>query len=75
MKLYLSTISSPLGDMLLVTDEQEAVRALDFADHRARLHRGLREHYGAFELIDAAGACGCRYRSGPLFRRRARRAG
>jgi methylated-DNA-[protein]-cysteine S-methyltransferase len=26
------------------------VRALDFADHRARLHRGLREHYGEVEL-------------------------
>lgn len=50
MKLFLSHLDSPLGDMLLVTDAQQAVRALDFADHEARLHRGLREHYGEVEL-------------------------
>lgn len=53
MKLYLSRIPSPLGEMLLVTDDQEQVRALDFADHLRRLHRGLHEHYGTYDLIDA----------------------
>ncbi len=53
MKLFLSSLDSPLGAVLLVTDPQQAVRALDFADHKARLHRGLREHYGEVELIDA----------------------
>ncbi|MFT7773926.1 methylated-DNA--[protein]-cysteine S-methyltransferase [Roseateles sp.] len=53
MKLILSHLESPLGAMLLVTDEQQAVRALDFADHRARLYRGLREHYGEVELAEA----------------------
>ncbi|HBD36035.1 MAG TPA: cysteine methyltransferase, partial [Cupriavidus sp.] len=46
MKMFLSQLDSPLGVMLLVTDAQQVVRALDFADHKARLHRGLREHYG-----------------------------
>jgi hypothetical protein len=46
MQLFLSHLESPLGDMLLVTDAQQTVHALDFADRKARLHRGLREHYG-----------------------------
>jgi len=53
MKLYLSSIPSPVGEILLVVDEQERVRALDFADYYARLRRLLREHYGTYELFDA----------------------
>jgi len=53
MKMSLSEMDSPLGAMLLVTDDREQVRALDFAERSARLRRGLREHYGAYELIDA----------------------
>ncbi len=52
MKLFLSQLNSPLGAMLLVADAQQVVRALDFADHKARLHRGLREQYGETELVD-----------------------
>jgi methylated-DNA-[protein]-cysteine S-methyltransferase len=29
------------------------VRALDFVDHKARLHRSLREHYGTVELTES----------------------
>jgi methylated-DNA-[protein]-cysteine S-methyltransferase len=50
IKLFLSHQDSPLGAMLLVTDAQQVVRALDFADHKVRLHRGLREHYGEMDL-------------------------
>lgn len=50
MKMFLSELDSPLGVMLLVTDAQRSVRALDFVDHKARLHRCLREHYGEVEL-------------------------
>jgi methylated-DNA-[protein]-cysteine S-methyltransferase len=52
MKMILSKLASPLGDMLLVTDEHGRVRALEFAERRARLHRNLREQYGAYELAD-----------------------
>lgn len=52
MKMSLSQMDSPLGAMLLVTDAQHVMRALDFADHKARLHRGLREHYGEVELAE-----------------------
>ena len=50
MQLFLSRLETPLGEMLLVTDEQRLVRALDFADHKDRLYRGLREHYGNVDL-------------------------
>jgi len=52
MELFLSHLDSPIGDLLLVTDAQQVVRALDFADHEARLHRGLREHYGDVGLTE-----------------------
>lgn len=50
MKMFLSHLDTPLGAMLLVTDAEQAVCALEFADHNARLHRGLRELHGAVEL-------------------------
>ncbi|MET3178771.1 UNVERIFIED_ORG: methylated-DNA-[protein]-cysteine S-methyltransferase [Variovorax guangxiensis] len=43
LKLQLSRLDSPLGELLLVTDHAGAIHALDFADHRARLHRLLRQ--------------------------------
>jgi methylated-DNA-[protein]-cysteine S-methyltransferase len=54
MKLHLSKIPSALGSLLLVSDGEQRVRALDFADHRARLLRLLSEHYGTYELAEAA---------------------
>ena len=53
MKLFLGHLDSPLGAMLLVTDAQPVVRALDFVDHRGRLHRSLLEHYGEVELVES----------------------
>ena len=50
MQMFSSHLDTPLGAMLLVTDAEQAVCAFDFADHEARLHRGLREHYGAVAL-------------------------
>jgi methylated-DNA-[protein]-cysteine S-methyltransferase len=52
MQFNLSTIDSPVGTLLLVTDDQERVRALEFSDHEARLRRLLREHYGPVELVE-----------------------
>ncbi len=51
MQFNLSTVESPIGQLLLVTDEQKRVRALEFADHETRLRRLLREHYGSVELV------------------------
>lgn len=46
MQLFLSHLESPLGDMLLLSDTQQSIHVLEFADHKARLYRQLREHYG-----------------------------
>lgn len=71
MKMFLSHLDSPLGTMLLVTDDRQVVRALDFADHKAHLHRGLREHYGEVvlaEILPPVGIVGAlvRYFAGEL---------
>jgi methylated-DNA-[protein]-cysteine S-methyltransferase len=49
-QLSLSQLASPLGDLLLVTDEQHVLHALGFADQRWHLRRALRERYGADAL-------------------------
>lgn len=41
------TVSSAIGAIVIITDEQDRIRALDFADYEERMHRLLRLHYGA----------------------------
>lgn len=50
MELSLNRIESPLGQMLLVTDGQGVVRALDFTNHNVRLQRELRDRFPGVEL-------------------------
>jgi methylated-DNA-[protein]-cysteine S-methyltransferase len=50
LHLTLGTYESPLGKIVLVTDDEGRLRALDYADHQARLHRLLREHYDDHKL-------------------------
>lgn len=42
--LTLDRIATPVGEVLLVTDSEGAVRALDFADYEARMTRLLTRH-------------------------------
>jgi methylated-DNA-[protein]-cysteine S-methyltransferase len=49
LKLLLSHVASPIGMIVLVTDG-EALRALEFQDHEARMHRLLRLQYGSCVL-------------------------
>jgi len=42
-----AVLPTPIGPMLVVTDERGQLRALEWADHEARMHRLLRLHYGA----------------------------
>ena len=49
MDLFLNKMDSPLGEMLLVTDSDGMVRALDFTNHRVRLQRELRERFSGSE--------------------------
>lgn len=50
-ELRLDTLVTPIGDALLVTDEDGVLRALDFADYEHRMQRLLRIHYGARTLL------------------------
>ncbi len=49
--LTLDRVATPVGEVLLVTDGEEAVRALDFADYEARMLRLLRRHCGADPVL------------------------
>jgi methylated-DNA-[protein]-cysteine S-methyltransferase len=46
----LDRLKTPIGTMLLVTDNSGALRALDFEDYEARMKELLRLHYGAVSL-------------------------
>lgn len=52
MHLTLDRIPSPVGEVLVVTDADGAVRALDFHDYEARLRLLLRRHYGEVVLTE-----------------------
>lgn len=52
MHLTLDHIPSPVGEVLVVTDADGAVRALDFHDYEARLRLLLRRHYGEVVLTE-----------------------
>jgi methylated-DNA-[protein]-cysteine S-methyltransferase len=54
MRLLLDRCSSPIGTILLVFDDQGALRALDFEDYEARMRTLLRRHYASAELRDSA---------------------
>jgi methylated-DNA-[protein]-cysteine S-methyltransferase len=54
MRLRLERWISPLSPLLLVTDDDGLLRALDFADHESRMSRLLRLHYGAYTLVKGA---------------------
>lgn len=46
----LDRITTPVGTVLLVTDGEGAVRALDFDDYEERMRRLLARHYGPVTL-------------------------
>ncbi|HEY4264300.1 MAG TPA: methylated-DNA--[protein]-cysteine S-methyltransferase [Micropepsaceae bacterium] len=43
----LERLNTPTGPILLATDDQHRLRALDWEDHEPRMQRLLRRHYGA----------------------------
>lgn len=46
----LDRLASPVGEVLLVTDAEGAVRAFDFTDYEARMRKLLARHYGEVVL-------------------------
>ena len=45
LTFLLERVPTPLGEMLIVTDEQGLLRALDWHDHEARMHELMRRQY------------------------------
>jgi O-6-methylguanine DNA methyltransferase len=60
VKLCIDRLATPVGEVLLVSDAQGMLRALDFADHTARMERLLRLHYGAASLTPGGAPQGIR---------------
>ncbi len=52
MQLTLTRYQAPAFEILVVTDGDGTLRALDFSDFEERMHRLLARHYGAYRLVD-----------------------
>jgi methylated-DNA-[protein]-cysteine S-methyltransferase len=55
IKFRLERYASPIGTILIMTDDDDAVRGIDFADHETRLHQLLRLQYGTYTVADHSG--------------------
>lgn len=53
MHLKLERRPSPLGILLIVSDEDASLRAIDYLDYETRLHKLLRVHYQHYTLSEA----------------------
>ncbi len=55
LALQVERVRTVLGEMLVVTDEQAALRAVDWLDFEARMHRLLQLHYGTgnYRLVES----------------------
>ncbi|MGZ5920881.1 MAG: methylated-DNA--[protein]-cysteine S-methyltransferase [Rhizomicrobium sp.] len=55
LQLFLERRPSPVGEVIIGTDDKGVLRVLDFADYEARMGRLLQRQYGAngFSLADA----------------------
>lgn len=50
IRFFTEQFPTPIGTMLLMTDDDAQARALDWEDHAARMHQLLRQQYGAVRL-------------------------
>lgn len=48
LHLLMDRIDTPIGEMLIVADRDGNLRATDWTEHEARMHRLLRLHYGDY---------------------------
>lgn len=49
-QLILGRFPTPIGEALVVVDDLDVLRALDFADHEPRMRRLMSRHYGSTPL-------------------------
>jgi methylated-DNA-[protein]-cysteine S-methyltransferase len=50
-QLFIDRIDTAIGEMILVADLEGNLRAIDWADHEARMQRLLERHYGGNGFI------------------------
>ena len=50
IRLFLDRLPSPIGEIMIVTDETGLLRAVDFHDFEPRMRRLARLHYGELAL-------------------------
>ena len=53
-RLLLDRLATPIGEAILVTDEEGRLRVFDWTDHEARMRVLLRRQYGALEPAEGA---------------------
>lgn len=46
----LERVSSPIGQMLLVTDDEQQLRAIDWSDHEKRMHLLMQRQYRGISI-------------------------
>ncbi|HEJ8087428.1 TPA: methylated-DNA--[protein]-cysteine S-methyltransferase [Serratia liquefaciens] len=70
---FIDRMATPVGELVLIADEQDRLRAIDWTEHETRLMKLLNTHYRAdrFQLVDKANPGGLtdamqRYFSGEL---------
>lgn len=59
-ELTLDRIPTPVGEVLVVTDAEGCVRALDFHDYEPRMRRLLARHHGEVRLTPGPAPAGVR---------------
>jgi methylated-DNA-[protein]-cysteine S-methyltransferase len=69
LELLIDRMDTPIGEMLIVSDHDGNLRALDWTDHQARMRQLLRLHYGenGFRLVPARHPNGLAYAIGSYF--------
>jgi methylated-DNA-[protein]-cysteine S-methyltransferase len=46
LHLLIDTLTTPIGELIVVADHAGCLRAVDWTDYDERLHKLLRQHYG-----------------------------
>ena len=58
LQIFLERMETPVGQVIIGTDDRKILRVLDFTDYEARMHRLLERQYGegGFSLTQARGS-------------------
>ena len=46
LQLFIDRIKTPIGELAIVADERDRLRAMEWTEHEHRMDRALRLHYG-----------------------------